>query len=153
MRSEGGDVEIKHAPGEPGFDPSERLARRVAEVISETSTGGEFVVSSFSLETIDAVLGVNGALETAWLIEPGADVGDAIGTAAYHGHLGVHPYHLFVDEAVVFAAHDLGLAVRAWTVDDGDRISRLGALGVDALITNDVSTALRALGRSGPDSS
>ena len=40
------------------------------------------------------------------------------------------------------------MAIRPWTVDDPASIAELGELGVDAVITNDVAAALRALGRS-----
>jgi glycerophosphoryl diester phosphodiesterase len=52
------------------------------------------------------------------------------------------------DEALVARARHHGLAVRAWTVDAADEIERLAALGVDAVVTNDVATALAALGRT-----
>jgi glycerophosphoryl diester phosphodiesterase len=46
------------------------------------------------------------------------------------------------------AAEAAAVAIRPWTVDDPDRVAALAALGVDAVITNDVVGALRALGRS-----
>ena len=60
----------------------------------------------------------------------------------------VHPFFLRVDEALLRAARVAGMKIRTWTVDDPDRIAELGRLGVDAVITNDVPTARRALGRT-----
>ena len=40
-----------------------------------------------------------------------------------------NPWDPFVDAALVAAAHDAGLAVNAWTVDDPDRIAELAGLG------------------------
>ena len=45
------------------------------------------------------------------------------------------------------AAHDAGLAVNTWTVDDPDRIRELADLGVDGIVTNVPDVALVALGR------
>jgi glycerophosphoryl diester phosphodiesterase len=46
------------------------------------------------------------------------------------------------------AAKDCGMAIRTWTVDDPAQIVALADLGVDAVVTNDVAAARRALGRS-----
>ena len=45
----------------------------------------------------------------------------------------------------VALAHDLGLRVDVWTVDDPDEIRALAAAGVDAIITNVPDVALAAL--------
>jgi glycerophosphoryl diester phosphodiesterase len=45
--------------------------------------------------------------------------------------------HAVVSRAAVERAHALGAAVWAWTVDDPAELARLGAAGVDAVITND----------------
>lgn len=45
--------------------------------------------------------------------------------------------HAVVSAAAVARAHDAGVAVWAWTVDDADELARLDAAGVDAVISND----------------
>lgn len=47
----------------------------------------------------------------------------------------------FVDEALVAAAHAAGCRVVAWTVNDAALMERLGAIGVDAICTDDVALA------------
>ena len=61
--------------------------------------------------------------------------------------MAVHPHHAFVNEDLVRIAHDAGLAVNTWTVDDPERIRWLADLGVDGIITNVPDVALAALGR------
>ncbi len=56
---------------------------------------------------------------------------------------GIAPHATSVDADVVAAAHDRGLAVRAWTVNDPAEMDRLLAAGVDGLIT-DVPDLARA---------
>ena len=52
------------------------------------------------------------------------------------GHVAIHPYHRGVTRRMVDQAHEVGLAVNVWTVDDPIRMRSLARIGVDALITN-----------------
>ena len=57
---------------------------------------------------------------------------------------GLHPDSAMVNEAYLARAHQLGMPVRVWTVDDEADMRRLIALGADAIITNvpDILAAL-----------
>lgn len=57
---------------------------------------------------------------------------------------GVGVWHRQIDAGFVAAAHDRGLAVRAWTVNEPAAIRRVVALGVDGVITDapDVAASL-----------
>jgi glycerophosphoryl diester phosphodiesterase len=46
-------------------------------------------------------------------------------------------YHPLITRPLVEAAHSIGVAVIAWTVDDLERARRLAALGVDGICSND----------------
>jgi glycerophosphoryl diester phosphodiesterase len=50
-----------------------------------------------------------------------------------------------VDPSLVERAHQAGLAVNVWTVDDPDRIAELTRMGVDGIVTNDVATGRRVV--------
>ena len=71
--------------------------------------------------------------------------------AEQHGHAGLHPVVARLEGRVAGAlamrARDRGVALRPWTVDDPAEIARLGALGYDAVITDDPLVALAALRR------
>ena len=54
------------------------------------------------------------------------------------------PYHREVDAASIQDAHERGLAVKVWTVNDEDRMNQLIDLGVDGIIT-DYPDRLRAV--------
>lgn len=45
----------------------------------------------------------------------------------------------------VAAAHELGLAVQAWTINSADQMQRLLEMGVDGLVTDDPALALEVL--------
>ena len=61
---------------------------------------------------------------------------------------GVSCRHTLLDRRIVRDFHDAGLAVAAWTVDDGDRARDLVRWGVDAITTNQVEEIRAALAAS-----
>lgn len=46
-------------------------------------------------------------------------------------------YHPLVTRRLIDAAHGIGVAVIAWTVDEPDRAERLAAFGIDGICSND----------------
>jgi len=141
------NVEIKQDDTEAGPERDRALAFEVAASLVARSEAPRIVVSSFSLEAIDAVRSCEPSLATALLIDLDWDPMRALMTAREHGHGGLHPFFVSVDADLMKAAGDLAMAVRAWTVDDPARIAALAKLGVDAVVTNDVTAARLALGR------
>ena len=59
--------------------------------------------------------------------------------------VGVSCRHSLLDRRAVADFHDAGLAVVAWTVDDGERARDLARWGVDAITTNRVEEIRAAL--------
>ncbi len=141
------NIEIKDE-GESVGETGESLAAEVAKLVTPRMEVARIVVSSFSLPSIDAVRACAPSLATALLIDPADDPMTSLAAAHRHGHEGLHPFFVSVNEALMNAAKAAGMAIRAWTVDDPGRIAALAALDVDAVITNDVPAALRALGRT-----
>lgn len=141
------DIEVKNLPTEPGYDPDERAAVGSAELAVRLGLAGSVTVSSFTLASIDAAKAACPGLATGWLTLAWYDQDAALALVAEHGHASLHPRHEAVTPELVAAAHDLGLAVWAWTVDEPERIVWLSETGVDALITNTPDAALRAVGR------
>jgi len=46
------------------------------------------------------------------------------------------PFHGDVDQAAIDRAHELGLKVKVWTVNDAPRMAELIDMGVDGIITD-----------------
>ena len=46
-------------------------------------------------------------------------------------------YHPLITRRLVDVAHEVDVAVVAWTVDERERAERLAALGVDGICSND----------------
>ncbi len=141
------NVEIKNLAHEPDFDASRSLADDVVALLAERGGADRVLVSSFDLATVDRVREVGEGVPTALLtfVDPTPERGVAI--AAERGHVAVHPHDGTTTPALVAAAHDAGIQVNVWTVDDPERIAALAAIGVDGIVTNVPTVALRALGR------
>lgn len=144
------NIEVKNVEADPDFDPDELVASRVVALLADRN--GPFphqvddvIVSSFSLASIDRVIELDVDIRCGYLASPRWDQLSALARAADHGHAAFHPHHLVVNADLVDAAHDRGLAVHAWTVDEPDRVRWLAAAGVDAVITNVPDIALAAL--------
>jgi glycerophosphoryl diester phosphodiesterase len=107
------------------------------------------VVSSFDLATIDRVLAMDATVPTGYLVAPAHRTlaARALGVCDRHGHRAFHPHHRAIDGRLIDRAHEAGIAVHAWTVDNPARMTALAAIGVDAIVTNVPDVALRTYGR------
>ena len=108
------------------------LKEPVAVDVLALLDGRPALVSSFDLDALEPIVG---AVPTAWLVVQASAAHVAVCTE--RGHAAYHPHHAALDAELVARAHDAGLAVNTWTVDDPARFAALAAMGVDAVITND----------------
>lgn len=143
------NVEIKNTPADADHDPECRVADEVAALLATRRSGegaaDDVLVSSFHLATLDRFRAVAPHVPTALLTFLDPPPVRAVTVAADRGHSALHPHVATVDADLVDAAHDAGLAVNVWTVDDPDLLRSLAALGVDGLVTNVPGIARRAL--------
>jgi glycerophosphoryl diester phosphodiesterase len=144
------NIEIKNSPRDPDWDPSDRVAELVVRLLAERAGKDRVLVSSFNLMTIDRVRSLAPSVPTALLTSIGDPFQDLL-TAEYHGHAALHPS---IDQlpgatagALTTRAHERGVEVNVWTVDDPDDIVRLAAAGVDGIVTDVPDVALSVLAR------
>lgn len=143
------NVEVKNLPGDADYDPEERSATALLELLASRDGRDDVLVSSFNLVTIDRIHELAPAVPTAFLTMIGFDPLDAAELAADRGHAAIHPdVRTLVGpaaRATVERAHARGLTVHVWTVNLPEEIRRLAAAGVDAVITDVPEVAGRAL--------
>lgn len=143
------NIEIKNLAGDPDFDPDERAAAVVVEILHERGGTDEVIVSSFGLGAVDRVHALDPSIPTGLLLPMTLDPLDGVALAADRGHRAVHPgvWSLAgpVADAVAERAHELRLEVNVWTVNDPDEMRRLAAAGVDTIITDVPDIAKAAL--------
>ncbi len=130
------NLELKNLPTEPGFDPTEALSGAICRFLGDHGLDEQVWVSSFSLASLEVVRSEAPWVRTGWLVLGAYDEVWALGIAARDGHWAVEPVQEVVTADLVAAAHQAGLAVVAWTVDDPLRIRSLAEMEVDAVVTN-----------------
>lgn len=140
----GVNIEIKNHPADPDHDPTMLVAQGVVAEVQRRDIRDRVLVSCFDLDTVDAVRSMDPSIPTAYLVlDP--EERTAIDLAVERGHQAIHPWNPMVDEALIRRAHDAGLLVNTWTVDDPDRIVELAAWGIDGIVTNAPDVARAAL--------
>jgi glycerophosphoryl diester phosphodiesterase len=140
------NIEVKNLPNEPGFDPEDRLARLVGELVGGLGPGRDVIVSSFWPPALTAVRAVHPDIATGLLFARSMAPEAAVSAAVDRGCSALHPAADLVTDDLVGAAHGAGLAVCAWTVNDPDWVAAARVLGVDTVITDDVPMARSVLG-------
>lgn len=124
------NVEIKS-----GAQDWDSTARVLIDLLDAKGRLDSTIISSFEMGALRAVrersaaarLGVlwhNADLDPMWLLAEGLGAGS------------IHPLWSLVEAPVVEQAHQRGLAVIAWTVNEPEAISALAALGVDGIISD-----------------
>ncbi len=140
------NVEIKNAPQDPGWDPTEAVAALTAASIGEAGWTDRVIVSSFQPATLLAVQAADGRLALGALWGFAAEPGAALAEATAAGFRAVHPFVTSVGRELVAEAHSAGLAVNVWTVNAPDDLRAMVELGVDTVITDRLRAALDASG-------
>lgn len=129
------NVEIKAAPGQDAASGS--AAAKVAARCWAAAPVPP-LLSSFSVRALQAARDVAPELPRGLLLEqPPADVIErALGLGCVALHLEWHS----VEADLLQAAHQVGLRVLCYTVNEKTEVARLRSMGVDGLITDSVDT-------------
>lgn len=117
---------------------------KVAAALKEGGMADQSIVTSFDWKII---AGMNQAAPeiARGLLSEDVIAPDAAASALdEHGAVGWFPRHDRVDAKLIEVLHAAGVSVVPWTVDDEAEMRRLVQLGVDGLISNDVTTVVRA---------
>lgn len=130
-------VELKCDAGEP----YEALAADVVRLIRAHSLAERVVVESFELCAVRAVKSFGPEIRTAALFErrlarPVPAARALLKEARDCGADEIALHHSLVNPRTIEAAHEAGVGVVVWTVDDSTWAKRASAAGIRALITN-----------------
>jgi glycerophosphoryl diester phosphodiesterase len=128
------DIEAK-TPGPP------RYAQLLSEAIRRSPRADRVLVRSFDHDLLRAFHALALEIPLAALIAYGSDEWVTIARSA--GASIISPHVSTVNEERVARAHDGGIGVSVWTVNDPREWERLATMGVDAIITDDPAAAVR----------
>ncbi len=146
------NIEIKNAPGDPAWDPTEAVAALIATAVAEAGWTERVLVSSFQLASLLAVQVADHRIALGALWGLAAQPATALAEAAASGLRAVHPFVGMVDRQLVDRAHALGMAINVWTVNAPQDLQAMVDAGVDAVITDRIIAALDAVRAGRPDS-
>ena len=136
MEGLGVNIEVKSLPGEPDREDMVMVCEAVVGLALAYRTTELLRVSSFDMSAVNRIRAANEDLPTGWLVLERTGSNQILDRVVNHGHGAVHPWDELVDEAFINEAHQRGLKVFVWTVDDEERIEELASWQADAIITN-----------------
>lgn len=141
------NVEIKNFPHEPDHDPKHTMVEPIVALVEDLGLGTQVLFSSFDPGVLAKLAEVAPEMGRAQLMlkvhyKPGR-----LAEIAERGALTVHLQDILVDAEIVSEAHDLGLGVNVFTVDDPERQLELYAMGVNGICTNAPAELLSLVGR------
>ena len=120
-------------------DPDPRAADALVELLGGRAVD-DVVVSSFDWGALDRVRAAAPHLPTG-LLSFGVPPAEVLATAVLGGHTAVHPdvWTLSTVDVPAFVAraHEEGVQVNVWTVNDAEQVVTRRDAGIDAVITDD----------------
>lgn len=144
------NVEMKNAPVASGPAADLRVATGVVGVLGDdraVDAPAHVLVSSFWPGMLAAVREVRPGTPLGLLVHPSLDPVAALDGAGALGCVALHPFCSRVTPELVHEAHERGMAVVTWTVNEPDDLAAVAAAGVDIVISDRVVETLRRLGR------
>lgn len=132
-------IEIKVPP--TGRYPG--IEGKVAQAVKQAGMAGRVLIISFDLPTLQAVKTADASLPTGWLMQRASVPAEArvsaqaladLAKKSGVDNLGISRDYLSAE--IVQAAHEKGLTVGVWTVDDPAEMRQFANWGVDAITSN-----------------
>jgi len=147
----GVNIEIKNDPGDPDYDAEHQISAAVAGLCAAYRTPNDVMISSFNIDALSRIQAIDSTWPVALVVFDVLDPAQLLERSTARGHAAVNPYTAIADRRFVERAHEVGLAVNVWTVNEPDVVARLVELGVDGVITDDPAMARRVIDEAAVD--
>lgn len=146
---------IKTTKGKINLQPEIKasgLTQDLINILSKSALLESSIVSCFEIEELLKIKELEPMLRLGYLIPKPLTykrkVKKYLQKAIDNEFYAIHPYHRVVDRDFVEYAHENGLKVNVWTVNDKDIMIKLIELGVDGIMTDNIALLSQILGRS-----
>ncbi len=141
-------IETKSRPEWDGIyhpDPP-TFARLLLDAVEKMKVTDRTIVQSFDVRTLQEVKRMNRSVRLSLLVgkRKAADLDVNVRRLGFDPSI-YSPHEASVDEALIARAHERGLRIIPWTVNQAARMVRLRDLGADGLITDYPDVAVREL--------
>lgn len=146
------NIELKNLPGEPDYDPNDEIVETLCAVLDTWAGAVPVLLSSFNPLTLAACRSLRPDTPTGLIHFNSLALDAALPIAQEYGATVVVPQEGTggLDPAGIGAAHDAGIEVMVWTVNDVEDARRLADAGVDAICTDDPAAILAGLAATPP---
>ncbi|MDU7887616.1 MAG: glycerophosphodiester phosphodiesterase family protein, partial [Clostridium perfringens] len=121
----------------------ENIEKDVLDLIKEYNLERKILISSFNHKALEKVKNLDGNIKLGVLYEK--EMHNIIYIAKNLNAYAIHPSKTLVSKELVEKAHNEGLKVNVYTVNEKEDIDRLKNYGVDAIFTDQAKRALKYL--------
>ena len=130
---------------------AKNLLDKLVKILNEEKLLETSIISSFMFDELQKLKNIEfnakvGLLLYAELVRP-TIIKRKIEKVAKNNFYSIHTYFSHTNRDIVDFAHNLGLKVIVWTVNDRRIMEELIHIGVDGIITDDISLANDVVGR------
>lgn len=146
------DIKVLNIEIKPPQNKSMKVVEETLKIVNEYDLIDRLLISSFSPEVLRTAKALESKCKTGFLYSPKSPTTPTMFWRAteYAKNLkcdALHPYFLFVNEKYVKEAHDAGIMVNPWTVNNPDFIHKMFKYGVDGIISDlpDITGTIREL--------
>ena len=146
------NIEIKNEPDEPDYDEAHQISDAVVGLALAFRPPEELLVTSFNMDTVKRIRSVNPEIPIGFV--SGYEILQVqmlLDHLAELGMTAVAPYDPTVDRRFIERAHEAGLAVYPWTVNDPSRMAELTEIGIDGIITDTPDVARSVVDGTAPE--
>ena len=146
------NIEIKNEPDEPDYDEAHQISDAVVGLALAFRPPEELLVTSFNMDTVKRIRSVNPEIPIGFV--SGYEILQVqmlLDHLAELGMTAVAPYDPTVDRRFIERAHEAGLAVYPWTVNDPSRMAELTEIGIDGIITDTPDVARSVVDGTTPE--
>jgi len=138
------NIEVKSGPNERDYRADYLVVDLLLGVLADADPESRHIITSFDEEVLTRVRSADTASATG-LITSDPRVKKRLEALVAAGHSAVMFDRTLIDQLLVDEAHDRGLFVGAWTVNDPYDMRRFAAIGVDAIMTDAPDVAVAEL--------